>query len=746
MDIGSLTGQVAIEDQLSDHLTSMLAHVRDFAENFDGAFGAMAIGVGVATAAIVGAAISIVELGEKGSTVLDVEASFDRLAEAAGTTGDVLRGNLSEGVKGTIGDFELMETTSRLMTSGIKLSGDQAKLMGEAARALGKATGGDAASGLSLLSNALTTGRVRGLQMAGVTVDLKASEEAYAKSLGGTASELTREGKLHADQIAIFTALQAKVEQLGVSQLSFKERMQQATVAVEEWGINLAKAVASSPHVTAALDAIQGALVKAFGGDSSSLLNTIVGWINSFADAVARYGPPIIQTIADIAHGIFEVWEKVKTAWNDVPDWFKNIATDAALASGAVYLTSGAFKAVSPDILGASANVASLIQGFESLTTLLKGNFLAAIGTVMIKIEALWDLMLAFPAVSIAAGIGVVTVALTAWYERSQDQKLQQQIIGAQQDTINKAIRDGAEATINYADAVAYNNANHVTFNQRLKETGVIVGTTMAQIVAGEKAAAVATREHEQAQLNDAAATKAAIKAEEEHRASLDKTLDITARLYGGDAIKKAEDFMKANIDITRLDSEGIKEVVDVMSGAIDAFIRKAVSSHTPIDELADKFETIRQRALEFGRGAVSAFAGADAAAKALAKDMGELADLQAKALGPALNWSSAGPAASAIPPRGFFQNAFSERGVNPSARALGGSVSAGQPYRVGELEPELFVPSQSGVIVPGSGGGGGGNMHNTFYISGSDPEVVANKVIDKLERQAQLSRKWKAF
>jgi hypothetical protein len=38
--------------------------------------------------------------------------------------------------------------------------------------------------------------------------------------------------------------------------------------------------------------------------------------------------------------------------------------------------------------------------------------------------------------------------------------------------------------------------------------------------------------------------------------------------------------------------------------------------------------------------------------------------------------------------------------------RQAGGPVKAGKPYMVGEAGPELFVPKQSGSIVPGGGGG----------------------------------------
>lgn len=51
----------------------------------------------------------------------------------------------------------------------------------------------------------------------------------------------------------------------------------------------------------------------------------------------------------------------------------------------------------------------------------------------------------------------------------------------------------------------------------------------------------------------------------------------------------------------------------------------------------------------------------------------------------------------------GIFGSLFGK----PAGRAGGGHVNAGQPYMVGEKRPELFVPSQSGSIVPKIGGGG---------------------------------------
>lgn len=55
---------------------------------------------------------------------------------------------------------------------------------------------------------------------------------------------------------------------------------------------------------------------------------------------------------------------------------------------------------------------------------------------------------------------------------------------------------------------------------------------------------------------------------------------------------------------------------------------------------------------------------------------------------------------------------AFNITGIHH--RAMGGPVSQGQPYMVGERGPELFVPRGGGTIVPN--GGGGSIVHNHNY------------------------------
>jgi phage-related minor tail protein len=55
--------------------------------------------------------------------------------------------------------------------------------------------------------------------------------------------------------------------------------------------------------------------------------------------------------------------------------------------------------------------------------------------------------------------------------------------------------------------------------------------------------------------------------------------------------------------------------------------------------------------------------------------------------------------------------------GPNIGAKALGGPVSGGAPYLVGEIGPEIFVPSGSGTIIP----------NNQLASSMQQPQVVYN-------------------
>ena len=61
--------------------------------------------------------------------------------------------------------------------------------------------------------------------------------------------------------------------------------------------------------------------------------------------------------------------------------------------------------------------------------------------------------------------------------------------------------------------------------------------------------------------------------------------------------------------------------------------------------------------------------------------------------------------------------------GTPAPSKQHGGPVTGGRPYMVGEAGPELFIPRNSGQIVPN--GAGGVNVVNNYDFSGANPATI---------------------
>ena len=72
-----------------------------------------------------------------------------------------------------------------------------------------------------------------------------------------------------------------------------------------------------------------------------------------------------------------------------------------------------------------------------------------------------------------------------------------------------------------------------------------------------------------------------------------------------------------------------------------------------------------------------------------------------------------------------------------PTFKAMGGPVTGGSPYIVGEQGPELFVPSGSGTIIPNHAMGGN---HVTINVHGADPQAVVNALRTWTQRNGSLA------
>ena len=72
---------------------------------------------------------------------------------------------------------------------------------------------------------------------------------------------------------------------------------------------------------------------------------------------------------------------------------------------------------------------------------------------------------------------------------------------------------------------------------------------------------------------------------------------------------------------------------------------------------------------------------------------------------------------------------------------AMGGPVSSGSPYVVGEKGPELFVPHASGTIVPNnkmgsSGGGGTGSVTVNYNIAAGVSRAELAPILEQDRRR----------
>mgnify|MGYP001431543058 CR=1 FL=1 len=76
-------------------------------------------------------------------------------------------------------------------------------------------------------------------------------------------------------------------------------------------------------------------------------------------------------------------------------------------------------------------------------------------------------------------------------------------------------------------------------------------------------------------------------------------------------------------------------------------------------------------------------------------------------------------------------------------AKAMGGSVSAGKPYMVGERGAELFIPGGSGTIIPSNqvSGGGGTVVNQTINLSTGVSQTVRAEVMNMLPQIADAAK-----
>ena len=287
MDIGTLTGSIVIENEVSGVLTTITREVETFASKFDGAMGVAALSVGAVVTAVGGLSAAIIALGNRGSDINDVAASLNNLAGSAANA-DAIVSQMRSGVASTLSDFELMGTATKLLAANVSLTAEQFGTLTQAAFALQNEGLGETEEMLNLVSNAMVTGRTRALEMKLGISNTKDMEAEFAKSLGVTKDQLSQAGIAEARRIGILKLMEDRLKNTAAQERDFGENMEFAVVQIKNWGDSLARQVAASPAVNKAVQAIGTALKETFGTTGQTMIQGAMSVIEGFANKVAE--------------------------------------------------------------------------------------------------------------------------------------------------------------------------------------------------------------------------------------------------------------------------------------------------------------------------------------------------------------------------------------------------------------------------------------------------------------------------
>jgi phage-related minor tail protein len=74
-------------------------------------------------------------------------------------------------------------------------------------------------------------------------------------------------------------------------------------------------------------------------------------------------------------------------------------------------------------------------------------------------------------------------------------------------------------------------------------------------------------------------------------------------------------------------------------------------------------------------------------------------------------------------------------------ARAMGGQVTGGRAYMVGERGPEMIVPQRNGNVVPNNQLGGGVTVNQTINVSTGVQQTVRAEIKTLMPQIAEASK-----
>lgn len=152
---------------------------------------------------------------------------------------DSLKGSI-EGMRdathGAVTDVDLITTRNRAMLKELVLTDEQFANVSKVAMTYAHALGVPVKEALDSVTDGLATGRVKMLQHAGVMVDAKAAQEAFAKSIGTTSEYLDEAQKKYAVQEEALKKIAEKAKEAGEETENMATHLESGfTAATNSW-------------------------------------------------------------------------------------------------------------------------------------------------------------------------------------------------------------------------------------------------------------------------------------------------------------------------------------------------------------------------------------------------------------------------------------------------------------------------------------------------------------------------------
>jgi hypothetical protein len=327
-------------------------------------------GMAVAAAAAIGAAITglvagVVALGAHGADVADVREQFNTLNTAIGNDSTAAITALDDAMGGTVPTFELMKTVNAGLSQGLKASVGDLQLMGDVSRVLADRIGGDAATAFTTLTDAMASGKDMQLKTIGLNIDAKAVTEAYAKSVGLAAADLDEFQIKEAKRVAILQEAKRVLQESGKAQNDFGDAVAMARTKLTNFMDDIAVGIAQSPVLGAAIDGIRESLGAAFGGSTQGLVKTIIDLIERGSIQLmefARTGITVGSVMARVFGGTLTILGSVGTA-------LSGIFTGIAIGVEKMLELGSKIPGIGDALKGPAEQARVVAEGFKLLTT-----------------------------------------------------------------------------------------------------------------------------------------------------------------------------------------------------------------------------------------------------------------------------------------------------------------------------------------------------------------------------------------